>query len=183
MYWLRAEKLAEDFREGRVDEKERLKYYVATFVVWNLIPVFFVYGGPFQPIGPIYVALNLILTVLGIWECYITNKRGDSADFIVRMICLGWPAGVRIIFALFALCLIMIVAAISIPSLPPGPPVSESICGWLHNWGWYPGIPLFYFLQIQMGLDIVAGGKGWKKHIGLGKAQKSSDCTGKSKLP
>jgi hypothetical protein len=122
MYWLRAEKLADDFREGRVDEKERLKYYVATFVVWNLIPVFFVYGGPFQPIGPISVALNLIFTIAGALLCYRVNKGGDNSDLIARMICLGWPAGIRIVIAFLAMWLIMIVASVFIPRLPPDPP-------------------------------------------------------------
>ncbi len=31
MYWLNVSKLAEDLREGRVDERERFKYYLATF--------------------------------------------------------------------------------------------------------------------------------------------------------
>ena len=42
MYWLSVSKLAEDLREGRVDQKEQFKYYLATFILWNIfVQLFF----------------------------------------------------------------------------------------------------------------------------------------------
>jgi hypothetical protein len=37
MYWWNASKPAEDSREGRVDDKERSNYSLATCVVWSIV--------------------------------------------------------------------------------------------------------------------------------------------------
>jgi hypothetical protein len=36
MYWWKVDKLAEDLREGRVSEKERLKYYLAFILLYGI---------------------------------------------------------------------------------------------------------------------------------------------------
>jgi hypothetical protein len=132
MYWLRAEKLADDFREGRVDEKERFKYYVATFIAWNLIAqLFLAYGGPFQPMRLIPMALNLIVTVAAAFLCYRVNKTGDNTDFIARMICLGWPIGIRTIIGSVVLASIILVATIPLPRQTT---LSEAFGGFLRWW-------------------------------------------------
>lgn len=95
MYWLRVGKLAEDLREGRVTEKERFKYYLATFIAYGVAVQLFIYlGGPFDVDRLISAAVNLTAAVTGIFFCYRINRSGDDSDFIPRMICLGWPVGV-----------------------------------------------------------------------------------------
>jgi hypothetical protein len=44
----------------------------------------------------ISLVLSLIVTITGISICYIENKKAGNTDFIPRMICLGWPAGVQV---------------------------------------------------------------------------------------
>jgi hypothetical protein len=97
MYWWNVSKLAEDLREGRVDEKERFKYFLATFIAWNiLVPLFIYTGGPFDTDRWVSAAVYLIIAIIGIALCYKVNSSGDNTDFVGRMICLGWPTAIRL---------------------------------------------------------------------------------------
>jgi hypothetical protein len=96
MYWFNSSKLAEDFREGRVDERERFKYYLASLIAWSVvIQVLIFTGAGFNVENLVSAGANLVVIVVGTVLCYRENKRGDDKDFIPRMICLGWPVGVR----------------------------------------------------------------------------------------
>ncbi len=96
MYWWRVSKLAIDLREGRVDEKERFKYFLATFTAWVLIiQMLPAWRSVLSADHLASVALNLGAGVIGIFLCYMVNKRLDNSDFIPRMICLGWPTAVQ----------------------------------------------------------------------------------------
>jgi hypothetical protein len=112
MYSWHVSKLAEDLRDGRVDEKERFKYYLATFVAWNLAAhLFFLHGGDaFSIERLISVTVILAFSVIGIILCYKANKSGDNTDFIARMICLGWPIGVQVVVMISTLALASAVA-------------------------------------------------------------------------
>ena len=96
MYWWNASKLAEDLREGRVDEKERFKYFLATFFAWSLLvhALFFFSKVQFSIETLIFPAVNLTVIVLGIILCYRINRSGDNTDFVGRIVCLGWPVGI-----------------------------------------------------------------------------------------
>ncbi len=95
MYWWNAFKLAEDLREGRVEEKERLKYYLGYTVAASVV----VQPGPYFPetlntVKFISGNANLIIIFIGTMLCYRANRSGDNTDFIGRMICLSWPVGI-----------------------------------------------------------------------------------------
>ena len=89
MYWWNVSKLAEDLREGRVDEKERFKVLSRDFYRRYLAgQLFFNSGDTFSIERLISVTVILAFTVIGIIVCYKANKSGDNTDFIARMICL-----------------------------------------------------------------------------------------------
>ncbi len=162
MYWFSASKLAEDLREGRVDEKERLKYFLATFVAWNLLAqAFFYYGGPFGTERLTSVALNLAATVIGIILCYSANNSGDNSDFIGRMICLGWPCAFRTIAFFLAIFLMIIVAGI-----PLKPEIGRIFDAPEHfiRGSWWPFI-FIYFALISRYLTWVAQRKGTESNV------------------
>ncbi len=99
MYWWNYRKLAEDLRENRVDGKERFKYFLATFIGWNIAVQLFAYSpGPLLIGLPrfVVVAVCVLIAIVGIASCYRANQRGDNVDFIARMICLGLPVGVQL---------------------------------------------------------------------------------------
>jgi hypothetical protein len=121
MYWWKASKLAVDFREGRVDEKERFKYYLATIIAWNIVvQTVFRYGEVSWRLHLLFALVILIANVVGIVLCFRANKKGDDTDFISRMICLGWPVGIRlaVIFGAFILVLVFVE---SLPTKPVAP--------------------------------------------------------------
>jgi hypothetical protein len=100
MYCWNVSKLAEDLREGQVDEKERFKYFLATLIGWSVAGLLFLHSGrTFSTDGLISIGLILAIGVVGIILYYRVNKSGDNIDFIPRMICLGGPSG--LVFAAF----------------------------------------------------------------------------------
>ena len=106
MYWWNASKLADDLREGRVDEKERFKYFLGTIVLWIWASqLIFHFGSPFKIGYLIASAVNLILVIVGIALCYRANSRRDNKDFISRMVCLALPIGIQLGLIFSAICL------------------------------------------------------------------------------
>ncbi len=101
MYWWNVSRLAEDLREGRVTEKERFKYYLATFLVVTVMTEpFLYYDAEFKITDVITAAIDAVALIIGTIVCYRANRDGDNADSIGRMICLSWPIVVRL-FVLF----------------------------------------------------------------------------------
>ncbi len=102
MYWWRVSKLAEDLREGRVEEKERFKYYIAFIVLDGVVLELARYfPETFNMVKFMSRAAILIINITGTMLCYRTNRSGDNADFIGRMVCLSWPVGIKV-FVLFS---------------------------------------------------------------------------------
>ncbi len=114
MYWLDMPKLAENLREGRVDEKDRFKYYLASITtVGIVVPLFFYSVGPLDVDRLICFVLSAITGVAGIILCYRANKSGDNIDFIPRMICLGWTAAISVLSIFYLIPLVIsLVAAV-----------------------------------------------------------------------
>ncbi len=124
MYWWNASKLAADFREGRVDEKERFKYYLATVITWNVVvQTVFRYGDVSWREHLLYALVMLIITGVGTVLCFRANKRGDDTDFVPRIICLGWPVGIRLSVFFGALILV----TVSVESLPAKPVAPQTL--------------------------------------------------------
>jgi hypothetical protein len=121
MYWWNVSKLAEDFREGRVEEKERFKYYLATSILWTLATQpFLYYGSTFRIADLISAAATVTVTIVGIFLCYRANKNGDHTDFIGRMVCLAWPIGIKLA-VLFLPVLVVFVVVFGIAVFRTGP--------------------------------------------------------------
>jgi hypothetical protein len=95
MYWWNVSKLAEDFQQDRVNEKERFKYYLATSIVAGGVSQLVWFLGWAKPLHLITAAVILPVTIIGIALRYRANRGNDNADFIARMVCLSWPIGIR----------------------------------------------------------------------------------------
>ena len=185
MYWWNASKLAKDLREGRVDEKERFKYFLATFVAWSIVVQLSIYSGiPCSIDSLIWAAVNVTVIVIGIGLCYRVNRRGDNTDFVGRMICLGWPVGVllvapySIVSLIFPLLLVILnIAALGTPLLfLEGLRDLPHILGsrphqiLIPLWAWstaFPGILFiaFYYLMICHYIAYAADAKEAQKAI------------------
>jgi hypothetical protein len=100
MYWWNVSKLAEDLREGRVDEKERFKYFLAAFVSWTVsIQILLYSGGGFSTEGLVCAAANLTAAIIGTIVCHRINASGDNRDFLTRMICLSGRMAISLVLA------------------------------------------------------------------------------------
>jgi len=156
MYWWNYRKLAEDLRENRVDERERFKYFLATFIGWNIAVQLFSYSpSPFSIPRFVVVAVCVIIAIIGIAFCYRANKRGDNVDLLARMICLSLPVGVQWASFLTILALTMSIIE-SVPAAVLGPvSFAYTILGekwkrWTDPFGGSTGIlfNIFYFWTI-----------------------------------
>ncbi len=97
MYWWNVSKLAGDFQQDRVDEKERFKYYLAyVTVVMASTELGYYLGRTFTVLSFIDSAATIAISIIGIVVCYRVNQNGDDRDFIGRMICLGWPIFIKL---------------------------------------------------------------------------------------
>jgi hypothetical protein len=98
MYWWNVSKLAEDLREGRVTEKDRFMYFLATVLAWTAVANLPHSGTgtefPITEVAGLPIAIAIALT--GTIICYRANRSGDNTDFIGRMVCLGWPILVKV---------------------------------------------------------------------------------------
>ncbi len=98
MYLWKIEKLVDDFRQNKVSQKEQFKYLLL-FTIFTLLcsdPFLYVdmsnnYYDTLQSV------LILVITVFGVYYCYKINSQGDNKEFMIRFICLGLPAVIRIL--------------------------------------------------------------------------------------
>lgn len=98
MYFWDIKSLASDLKENRLTQKEQLKYYLF-FMLAEVVILDLNTDSSFSTptLNWIAFGLEFIITLLGILWCYKTNRQGDNKDFIIRMICLGLPIGIRIL--------------------------------------------------------------------------------------
>jgi len=182
MYWLNKSALVEDFRERRVDEKERFKYFLATFITGMIIVQLLICGGNAFRIEQLaYAATNLVAIVTGIIICYRANKKGDNTDFIARMICLGWPIGIEIAVAFSALFLLKgVIESLPLAAVDPksfGLAVTRSVpdaWAWFLGSGWFwIGVIAPYYLHIYWRLSDVNRGRSGETALQENKEQSS----------
>lgn len=164
IYWWNASKLAQELRDGRVNEKERLKYYLATLIALNMAVQLFVFqGSAFTIEAVISAAVALSAAVIGTILCHKANRSGDNTDFIARMICLGLPIGIQIAVGVSVACVVVGV----IQSLPAAAIGYEAFLSNIPEEVWrnstsFPGV-LFvvpYYWAIYRCLTIIAHAKG-----------------------
>jgi len=111
MYFWKVDKLVDDFKAGKVSQKEEFKYILASTVLMVLItdPVFYE-----TTQYNLYSAINtislLVASIWGVYYCYKINEAGDNKDFIVRVMCIGLPVIVRVL----AFCIPIIVVGVII---------------------------------------------------------------------
>ncbi|MFA6903568.1 MAG: hypothetical protein WC236_10840 [Gallionellaceae bacterium] len=98
MYFWKVDKLVDDFKAGKVSQKEEFKYMLAFSMLMVLItdPVFYE-TTPYNLYGAINTISLLIVSIWGVYYCYKVNEAGDNKDFIVRVTCIGLPVIVRVL--------------------------------------------------------------------------------------
>lgn len=136
MYWWNTKRLAEDLRDGLVDEKERLNYFLAGFIAWNIGVLVVIFSAvPFSIDAMLSATFAVVVAVFGVLFCYSVNKDGDNSDFVRRTICLGWSVGVLFVGVSLAILLLAFAAFCLNPEVPgPKPELSAIVAMFRRFW-------------------------------------------------
>ncbi len=118
MYIWTTKTLAVDLKRRRLDETEKLKYYIAYMTLLTIA-----FGlGTLMPVGSTGVSIptlimSLIINIGGIIICFNTNKEYDGLDFIERSILFGLPIMIRISVILLVTDVLLVIATRYYPHL------------------------------------------------------------------
>lgn len=103
MYLWNTDALAADLANGRLPERERIKYFLLYAVLTALAAEVSTYMGQTPTLPALtYSALVVLTTLFGTIWLYRLNRAEAGQDFIGRLICLSVPIGVKLV-ALFIL--------------------------------------------------------------------------------
>ena len=96
-------KLAEDLRDGRVSERDKLQY----LFVWAVLSTVFslLTAAKAQVLDQNTVVATggmLVVACFGLWACFEANQRGDGHSFVERVVLLGIPLAIRMFVLLNA---------------------------------------------------------------------------------
>jgi hypothetical protein len=92
LYLWNVKALAQELKEDRVTEKEKLKYFVfAILTGTGHISL------PADSTGWIFEGLNIGIVIASLFWCFRANQQGDNKDFIFRFICLSVPICIRLV--------------------------------------------------------------------------------------
>ena len=96
MYLWKVDNLVEDFKSNKVTSKEELKYMLLFTIVITFVtdPIMF-YEVSYRTLDIINLITLIGVSCAGIYLCFKNNSAGDDKDFMVRVICLGFPVLVR----------------------------------------------------------------------------------------
>jgi len=108
MYLWNVKALAQDLKEDKVTEKEKMKYFLVTMLL-----AIFLNSGSSSDGSTWFKWANYIvtfgLTFGGVIWCYNANQRGGNKDFVIRFICLSIPVYVRMFVPIIVLIIIGVV--------------------------------------------------------------------------
>jgi uncharacterized membrane protein len=97
MYIWKVDQLVEDFKAGKVSQKEEFKYMLLLTLITTLgTDSFLEVGRSYNLYDFITTVSMLIISVLGLYYCYEINSAGDNKNFIARVTCIGLPVLVRV---------------------------------------------------------------------------------------
>ena len=98
MYLWKVDSLVDDFKSGRVPQKEELKYMLLFTIAMAFAsnPALYI-GSSYNHYDTIISVAVLGISIFGVYYCYKINSGGDNRDFIVRIMCIGLPVMVRVL--------------------------------------------------------------------------------------
>ena len=108
MYLWDVHALACRFRENRVNEWDKFRYYILIIILGSLIQGLAPPDLQYAPFRAIQESMAVaFISIVGAWCCYLANYKGDNRDFLGRILCMGLPITIRLLVygLLFFLCL------------------------------------------------------------------------------
>jgi len=107
MYLWKVDSLVEDFKSGKVSQKEEFKYMLLFTITIILAsdPALYI-GSAYNSYDTLSSVLMLGISIFGVYYCYKLNSSGDDKDFIVRITCIGLPVMVRVLAVIIPVSII-----------------------------------------------------------------------------
>lgn len=98
MYFWKTEKLANDIKNDRVNEKSKMHYYLLMMVLYNVIA----YQNLLEfEMDMMTLASEMLITTLvvavGVLTTFKSNNGANGSDYISRVIMLGLPITIKIV--------------------------------------------------------------------------------------
>ena len=120
MYLWDVNALVEDFKEKRVTQRERLKYFLVFMGLVTLV----IYGSSLDPIeltaiAIVHLLIEVIVCIVGIILCYKANQRGDDEEFVDRFICIWLPVSIRVGVIYLGVIVFYLMVSNALPGLLP----------------------------------------------------------------
>ena len=95
MYILNYKQLAEDLRDHKVSEREKLYYIIGTVVLSTPLLIPSAPANHNDITGELVgIFILILLTILGTIFIYHKNQQGDGKNFIERYVCLSFPISI-----------------------------------------------------------------------------------------
>jgi hypothetical protein len=164
IYFIRADQMAEDFREGRIDEAIALKNMIAGLILFGLgyqVPI----SIGFEEIGNsnskflldlLEYIFAAVIVYYGVWLAYQANGKGDGEGFFLRFTALSLPIGIQVTIVFFVLYMVF-VSMTGLVQEPPG-----TLAKVVMLLGYYAlGISFqcVFFLRMKYCLSIASGAR------------------------
>lgn len=108
MYFWKVDSLVEDFKLGKVSQKEEFKYMLVFTIAMAFAsdPALYI-GASYNYYDTIGSVLVLGISILGTCYCYKLNSNGDDKDFIVRIMCISVPVMIRILVVIIPAAIVI----------------------------------------------------------------------------
>ncbi len=104
MYLWSTKGLIKELRDGSLDQKEKVKYFVVFLLMYNVGFELSLFAQENYSIDDLTsFVVNTVIMVVAIYLCFRINRDGDDVEFIDRFVCLGLPITIRFICSLFAI--------------------------------------------------------------------------------
>lgn len=100
MYFWNVTALADDLREGRTTQREKMMYLLAFVALLAALGEVSSYTCVREQVTSLRILQSLVfmaLNIFGVIFCHGANRRGDNVDFITRFICISWPITMRLL--------------------------------------------------------------------------------------
>ena len=95
MYILNYKQLAEDLRDHKVSEREKLYYIIGTVVLSTPLLIPSAPANHNDITGELVgIFILILLTILGTIFIYRKNQQSDGKNFIERYVCLSFPISI-----------------------------------------------------------------------------------------
>ncbi len=153
MYFWNTKALANELKEGSVDQKEKMKYFLV-FMLWTFVVLdLSLYMQEDYSSNDFILSLaDTGLMMIAVYLCYRINRDGDDSDFIDRFVCLSLPITIKFTSVVFG-----ILIGVSILS----PFLGESFNPWAEEGSLLEGIEILlieviYYWRVWVAIKWVS---------------------------